>query len=82
MRIRRTHLEDVIDGAAAVLLPVRRLADHGLKVWQEAVEHGYEGLVARWFVSFVAALPEPRLSERSRAALRTFFFRRNPFRSF
>lgn len=47
LRIRRNYLEDVLDGAAAVLLPVRRLADHGLKAWQEAVEHGYEGLVAK-----------------------------------
>jgi bifunctional non-homologous end joining protein LigD len=47
LRVRRMHLEDLLDGAAAVLLPVRRLADHGLKAWQAAVEHGYEGLVAK-----------------------------------
>jgi bifunctional non-homologous end joining protein LigD len=47
LRLRRTYLERVLDGAAAVLLPVRRLADHGLKAWREAVEAGYEGLVAK-----------------------------------
>ena len=30
-----------------MLLPVRRLADHELKAWQEVLEHGYEGLVAK-----------------------------------
>jgi ATP-dependent DNA ligase len=28
-------------------LPFRRLSDDGLKAWQEVVEHGYEGLVAK-----------------------------------
>jgi hypothetical protein len=36
-----------LTGAPAVLLPVRRLSDHGLKAWQEVVEHGYEGLMAK-----------------------------------
>jgi bifunctional non-homologous end joining protein LigD len=45
--IRRDLVERVIDGAPAVLLPVRRLADHGLKAWQEVLEHNYEGLVAK-----------------------------------
>jgi ATP-dependent DNA ligase len=40
-------LEDVLDGAPGVLLPVRRLSDDGLKAWREVLEHGYEGLVAR-----------------------------------
>ncbi|HKA53404.1 MAG TPA: hypothetical protein VKJ47_07045, partial [Candidatus Binatia bacterium] len=35
------------DGAPALLLPVRRLADDGLKAWLEVIEHGYEGLVAK-----------------------------------
>jgi len=26
---------------------VRRLADDGLKAWQQVIEHGYEGLVAK-----------------------------------
>jgi ATP-dependent DNA ligase len=26
---------------------VRRLADHGLKAWQEVLERGYEGLVVK-----------------------------------
>ena len=37
----------MLDGAPAVLLPVRRLADDGLKAWQEVLEHGCEGLVAK-----------------------------------
>ncbi len=30
-----------------MLLPVRRLADHGLKAWQEVLKHDYEDLVAK-----------------------------------
>jgi len=37
----------VLDGAPGVLLPVRRLADHGLKAWQQVLEHAWEGLVAK-----------------------------------
>jgi bifunctional non-homologous end joining protein LigD len=47
LRIRRERVEQALDGAPAVLLPVRRLADHGLKAWQEVLEHNYEGLVAK-----------------------------------
>ena len=47
LRVRRERLERMLQGAPAVLLPVRRLSDHGLKAWQEVVEHGYEGLVAK-----------------------------------
>jgi bifunctional non-homologous end joining protein LigD len=47
LRVRRECLETVLDGAPTVLLPVRRLSDHGLKAWQEVLEHGYEGLVAK-----------------------------------
>jgi ATP-dependent DNA ligase len=35
------------DRAPAVLLSVRRLSDDGLKAWQQVVEHGYEGLLAK-----------------------------------
>jgi bifunctional non-homologous end joining protein LigD len=45
--VRRERLEYVLDRAPAVLLPVRRLSDDGLKAWQQVVEHGYEGLVAK-----------------------------------
>jgi ATP-dependent DNA ligase len=44
--VRRNVIEDVLDGQD-LLLPVRRLSDDGLKAWQEAVERGYEGLVAK-----------------------------------
>ena len=30
-----------------MLLAARRLADDGLKAWQQVVERGYEGLVAK-----------------------------------
>jgi bifunctional non-homologous end joining protein LigD len=43
---RRNVLEDVLDGQDLVL-PVRRLADDGLAAWQQVVERGYEGLVAK-----------------------------------
>ena len=39
-------IEDVLDEQDMVL-PVRRLADDGLKAWQQVLEHGYEGLVAK-----------------------------------
>jgi bifunctional non-homologous end joining protein LigD len=47
LHVRRKRLEYVLDRAPAVILPVRRLSDDGLKAWQQVVEHGYEGLVAK-----------------------------------
>jgi bifunctional non-homologous end joining protein LigD len=44
--VRRNVIEDVLD-EQDLLLPVRRLSDDGLKAWQQVVEHGYEGLVAK-----------------------------------
>jgi bifunctional non-homologous end joining protein LigD len=44
--VRRNVIEDVRD-EQDLLLPVRRLSDDGLKAWQQVVEHGYEGLVAK-----------------------------------
>jgi bifunctional non-homologous end joining protein LigD len=46
LSVRRNILEDMLDGQD-LLLPVRRLADDGLKAWQEVLERGYEGLVAK-----------------------------------
>ena len=40
--IRPNVIEDVLDGQA-LLLPVRRLSDDGLKAWRQVVEHGWEG---------------------------------------
>ncbi len=37
LRIRRDRVERVLEGAPSVLLPVRRLADHGLKAWQQVM---------------------------------------------
>ena len=34
-------------GGQDLLLPVRRLSDDGRKAWQEVLERGYEGLVAK-----------------------------------
>jgi hypothetical protein len=39
-------IEDVLDEQDMVL-PARRLADDGLKAWQQVIERGYEGLVAK-----------------------------------
>src|SRR6202158_732905 len=44
--VRRNVIEDVLDDQDLVL-PVRRRADDGLKAWQQVLEHGYEGLVAK-----------------------------------
>ncbi len=44
--VRRNVIEDTLDHQD-LLLPARRLADHGLKAWQQVLEHGYEGLVAK-----------------------------------
>jgi ATP-dependent DNA ligase len=47
LRVRRERLEYVLDRAPVVLLPVRRLSDEGLKAWQQVIDHGYEGMVAK-----------------------------------
>jgi bifunctional non-homologous end joining protein LigD len=47
LRIRRERVERVLDGTPGVVLPIRRLADHGLKEWQQVLEHEWEGLVAK-----------------------------------
>ena len=44
--VRRNVIEDTLDDQD-LQLPVRRLADDGLKAWQQVLEHGYEGLVAK-----------------------------------
>src|ERR1700736_3633232 len=44
--VRCNVIEDVLDEQDMVL-PVRRLADDGLKAWQQVIERGYEGLVAK-----------------------------------
>jgi bifunctional non-homologous end joining protein LigD len=45
---RRNVLEDVLCiDEQDLLLPARRLADDGLKAWQEVLARGYEGLVAK-----------------------------------
>src|SRR3984893_8522709 len=44
--VRRNVIEDVLDEQDMVL-PVRRLADDGLKAWQHVLERGYEGMVAK-----------------------------------
>ena len=44
--VRRNVIEDLLDGQN-VLLPVRRLADDGLRAWQDVLAHGWEGMVAK-----------------------------------
>jgi ATP-dependent DNA ligase len=39
-------IEDTLDGQDLVL-PIRRLSDDGLEAWQQVLERGYEGLVAK-----------------------------------
>src|SRR5262245_57612772 len=43
---RRGRLEKVLAGQD-LLLPARRLADDGLRAWEQVIERGYEGLVAK-----------------------------------
>ena len=43
---RRVRLEGVVAGSELVF-PVRRLAPDGLAEWQQVVERGYEGYVAK-----------------------------------
>jgi ATP-dependent DNA ligase len=44
--VRRNVIEDLVDGQD-LLLPVRRFSDDGLNAWQEAMERGYEGIMAK-----------------------------------
>jgi bifunctional non-homologous end joining protein LigD len=44
--VRRNVIEDTLDGQDLVL-PIRRLSDDGLEAWQQVLERGYEGLVAK-----------------------------------
>ena len=44
--VRRNVLETLLEDPNLVL-PVRRLSDDGLKAWQQVLEHGFEGLVAK-----------------------------------
>jgi ATP-dependent DNA ligase len=46
LRERRVQLVDVLAGSERVF-PVRRLAENGLKAWEQVLERGYEGLVAK-----------------------------------
>jgi bifunctional non-homologous end joining protein LigD len=46
LRDRRARLEDVVAGNELVF-PVRRLAPKGLPAWQQVIERGYEGYVAK-----------------------------------
>ena len=46
LRERRRLLERLVSSPGMVF-PARRLAKNGLKAWQEALEHGYEGIVAK-----------------------------------
>jgi bifunctional non-homologous end joining protein LigD len=43
---RRERLEQMVKGQD-MLLPTRRLAEDGLEAWEQVIESGYEGLVAK-----------------------------------
>jgi bifunctional non-homologous end joining protein LigD len=47
LRDRRQLLEDLVVGASNLVLPVRRLASHGLDAWTQVVGSGWEGYVAK-----------------------------------
>lgn len=44
--MRRTLLEELVDGHHLVL-PARRLAADGFEAWAQVLERGYEGLVGK-----------------------------------
>jgi bifunctional non-homologous end joining protein LigD len=46
LRDRRAWLEDVV-ARSDLVFPVRRLAPDGQEAWQQVLERGYEGLVAK-----------------------------------
>jgi bifunctional non-homologous end joining protein LigD len=46
LRVRRTVLEELVDGQQFVL-PARRLAADGLEAWAQVLARGYEGLVGK-----------------------------------
>jgi bifunctional non-homologous end joining protein LigD len=46
LRERRRLLERLVSSHGMVF-PARRLSRNGLKAWQEALEHGHEGIVAK-----------------------------------
>jgi bifunctional non-homologous end joining protein LigD len=56
LRDRRARLEDLVAGSDLVF-PVRRLTSHGLGAWQQVVERGYEGYVAKDEASSYAGGP-------------------------
>jgi ATP-dependent DNA ligase len=59
LRARRARMEDFVAGSDLVF-PVRRLAADGLEAWQQVVERGYEGLVAKDETSPYAGGPTKR----------------------
>jgi ATP-dependent DNA ligase len=46
LRERRARLEDRVTNSDLVF-PVRRLAPDGLEAWEQVIERGYEGYVAK-----------------------------------
>jgi bifunctional non-homologous end joining protein LigD len=56
LRDRRARLEDVVAGSELVF-PVRRLARDGIDAWQQVVERGYEGYVAKDAMSAYEGAP-------------------------
>ena len=46
MKERRRVLDRLVANHS-MIFPARRLADDGLKAWQEAMARGYEGIVAK-----------------------------------
>ena len=47
LRERRAELERVLENDQVVLFPARPLADNELKAWQQVLDRGYEGFIAK-----------------------------------
>jgi bifunctional non-homologous end joining protein LigD len=59
LRDRRARLEDVVANND-LMFPVRRLAPDGLEAWNQVIERGYEGYVAKDEVSAYEGGPTRR----------------------
>jgi bifunctional non-homologous end joining protein LigD len=47
LRERRAELEQVVENDHVLIFATRRLAENGLEAWEQVMERGYEGLVAK-----------------------------------